>query len=80
MPLSFGFTSELDDSAAKADCYRLRAIACPKFFHDVLYVYFHSLFGYEELLRDVAISISTGYLTQHFYLTGRQSLVTQMFR
>src|SRR5713226_4932948 len=69
---------QLDDSPAEANRDSLCAITCPELLHDVLDVNLYSLFSDEELFRDVSIPVSTGNLTEDFYLTRRQVFVAQM--
>jgi hypothetical protein len=53
---------QLDNSAAEANRDRLSTIIRAKFLHDVLDVNLYSLFGDEELLRDVSIPVPLGNL------------------
>src|ERR1700722_7088635 len=62
---------ELDNAAANRDRNRLRTVACAQFFHDVLDVNLYGLFGDEKPVRDVAIPVASGDMTQHVDLTHR---------
>ena len=54
------FGLELNNPPAHSNGDRLRSIAGAELFHDVLDVYLHSLFGDEELVRDISVTISAG--------------------
>ena len=71
---------ELNDAAAYSDGDRFGAVACPEFFHDVLDMSLDRLFGDEEESRNVAISISSGYLLKNIHLPLAQGFVTHMLR
>jgi hypothetical protein len=61
--------SELNNAAAHADGDGLRKIGCAELFQDVFNVDFYRFFGDEELVGDVAISITTGVCRSQ--LSGR---------
>src|SRR5271155_80852 len=73
-------TLELDYPAAYSNGDSFGAVAGSKFFHDVLNMPFHRLFGDEEERRYIAISISPGYLLQNIHFTLAQGFLTHMFR
>src|SRR5262245_4123885 len=64
----------MNNSAAQANCNRLRTIICSYLVNVVLYVDLYRFFSNEKLLRYVFVSISTGNLSQNFYFPRREFL------
>jgi hypothetical protein len=55
--------SNVDDSSTYTDRYRLRAIICAEFLHDVLEVSFDGFFRDKELVSNIAIA---AHLAEHY--------------
>lgn len=68
----------MDDSAAKSNRHRLRAIARPELLHDVFDVYLYSFLGDEQLLGDVPVPVPACNLAENLNLTLGKRVVGHM--
>src|SRR5580693_6062683 len=70
---------ELNNPPAHSDGDCLRAITGTELFHDVFDMHLHSLFGDEELVRDIPVTISAGNLGENLNFASGERFVTVMF-
>src|SRR5271157_685793 len=77
--LDWRYDLELYDAAAHSDSDRLGAITGSELFHNVLDVDLNCLFGDEQFIGDVPVTISARDLTKDFNLSASESFVAVMF-
>src|SRR5690348_11803677 len=68
----------LNQAATQSDGHGLCPVARTQLFHDVLHVDLYRLFGNEEAIGDIAVSISPADQLEYLHLTLSQGFIAEM--